>query len=106
MFQEFKIENLEEFPQRLETLLNSQREVIKEITQSSDTSYESVLKPLQDLDEELGLFFTPLSHFNSIMNSSESQKAYEESLPYLSKFGSEMAQNEALFHKIEKPKKS
>lgn len=61
-----------------------------------------MLKPLQDLDEELDLFFTPLSHLNSVLNSSQTQKAYEESLPLLSKFGSQMAQNEALFHKIEK----
>jgi len=31
------------------------------------------------------------------MNSDETQKAYEDSLPLLSKFGSEMAQNEILF---------
>lgn len=104
MFQEFKIDNIEEFPKRLDELLNSQREIIDSITQSSDTSYESVLKPLQDLDDELELFFTPLSHLNSVLNSKESQKAYEESLPLLSKFSSEMAQNEALFHKIEKIK--
>lgn len=102
MFQEFKIENIEEFPQRLDKLLNSQREVIDSITKSSESSYEKVLKPLQDLDEELDLFFTPLSHLNSVLNSKESQKAYEESLPLLSKFSSQMAQNEALFHKIEK----
>ncbi len=59
------------------------------------------LNRLQDLDEELGLFFTPLSHLNSVMNSEETQKAYEESIPLLSKFSSEMAQNEALFKKIE-----
>jgi len=82
MFQEFKINNLEQFPQ----------------------DYEKVLKPLQDLDEELGLFFTPLSHLNSVMNSEETQKAYEESIPLLSKFSSEMAQNEALFKKIEQIK--
>ncbi len=34
------------------------------------------------------------------MNSEETQKAYEESIPLLSKFSSEMAQNEALFKKI------
>lgn len=101
MFQEFKINNLEQFPQELEKLLDQQRTVINNITTSNDTSYEKVLKPLQDLDEELGLFFTPLSHLNSVMNSEETQKAYEESIPLLSKFSSEMAQNEALFQKIE-----
>jgi oligopeptidase A len=35
------------------------------------------------------------------MNSEETQKAYEASIPLLSKFSSEMAQNEALFKKIE-----
>jgi len=104
MFQEFKINNLEQFPQELEKLLDQQRTIINNVTTSSDISYEKVLKPLQDLDEELGLFFTPLSHLNSVMNSEETQKAYEESIPLLSKFSSEMAQNVALFEKIEQIK--
>ncbi|HFQ62254.1 MAG TPA: M3 family peptidase, partial [Epsilonproteobacteria bacterium] len=104
MFQNFHIDNLAHFPKELDSLLNQQRKVIDDITKSNDTSYQKVLKPLQDLDEELGLFFTPLSHLNSVMNSEETQKAYEESLPLLSKFGSEMAQNVALFKKIEQIK--
>jgi oligopeptidase A len=99
-FQEFKIDNLEQFPQDLEALLASQLETIDTITKSSDSSYELVLKPLQDLDEELGNFFTPLSHLNSVENSEATQKAYEASLPKLSKFSSTFAQNEALFEKI------
>ncbi len=104
MFQNFYIDKLENFPKELDTLLNAQRSIINNITQSNDISYEKILKPLQDLDEELGLFFTPLSHLNSVMNSDETQKAYEESLPLLSKFGSEMAQNEELFKKIKQIK--
>jgi oligopeptidase A len=106
MFQEFKINNLEQFPKDLDALLNKQREIINNITANAETSYEKVLKPLQDLDEELGLFFTPLSHLNAVMNSEETQKAYEESIPLLSKFHSEMAQNTALFKKIEQIKVS
>ena len=104
MFQKFKIDTLNNFPKELESLLNEQREIIDTITHNEDTSYEKVLKPLQDLDEALGLFFTPLSHLNSVMNSEETQKAYETSLPLLSKFSSEMAQNVALFKKIEQIK--
>jgi oligopeptidase A len=101
-FQEFKIDNLEAFPKELEKLLDAQLESIDKITNSSDEAYEMVLKPLQDLDEELGNFFTPLSHLNSVENSEATQKAYEESLPLLSKFSSTVAQNEALFQKIKK----
>lgn len=100
MFQEFKINNLEQFPKDLDTLLNQQRNIINTITSNDESSYERVLKPLQDLDEELGIFFTPLSHLNAVMNSEETKKAYEESIPLLSKFSSEIAQNEALFKKI------
>jgi len=100
MFQEFKINNLQTFPQELDSLLKEQRTAIQEITNYDNVSYEKILKPLQDLDEELGLFFTPLSHLNAVMNSEETQKAYEAAIPLLSKFSSEMAQNEALFKKI------
>ncbi len=100
MFQTFQIDNLDDFPSQLEALLNQQRQKIDEITQHAPATYADVLKPLQDLDEELDLFFTPLSHLNSVMNSEETQKAYEVSLPMLSKFGSEMAQNVPLYQKI------
>jgi len=99
-FQEFKIDNLETFPKELESLLARQLESIDEITNSDKNSYAEVLKPLQDLDNELELFFTPLSHLNSVNNSEETKKAYEESLPQLSKFSSQIAQNEKLFEKI------
>lgn len=101
MFQELQLDNLEQFPKELEALLNQQRKKIDAISKSNDKGYDQILKPLQDLDEELELFFAPLSHLNSVMNSEETQKAYEASLPLLSKFSSEMAQNSALFNKIE-----
>jgi len=101
-FQEFKIDNLEAFPKELEKLLAKQLETIENITKSEDESYALVLKPLQDLEEELGNFFTPLSHLNSVENSEATQKAYEESLPQLSKYSSQISQNEALFEKIKK----
>ncbi len=101
-FQRFIVDGLESFPARLEALIAKQKQEVESITKSRASSYESLLKPLQDLDEELSLFFTPLSHLNSVGNSEETQKAYEASLPLLSKFESEMAQNTALFAKLEK----
>ncbi len=101
MFQNFHIDHLESFPIRLQELLDAQRTKIDSITHSDALTYDEVLKPLQDLDEQLSLFFTPLSHLNSVKNSQPVQQAYEASLPLLSKFHSEIAQNEALFAKIE-----
>jgi oligopeptidase A len=100
-FQEFKIENLEQFPQTLEKVLSDQLATIDELTQNSKCSYDEILKPMQDLEEELSNLFTPLSHLNSVENTPSTQQAYEESLPKLSKFSSTISQNEALFEKIQ-----
>ncbi|SHO80832.1 Oligopeptidase A [hydrothermal vent metagenome] len=102
MFVDFKVENLDTFPKTLEKLLDKQLERIENIASLDNASYESISKPLQDLDEELGLFFTPLSHLNSVNNSQDTQKAYEASLPLLSAFSSKVAQNEKLFAQIER----
>jgi len=99
-FQEFKIDNLESFPKELEALLASQLEQIEALSRSQKRSYAEVIKPMQDLDEQLDNFFTPLSHLNSVENSKETQKAYEASLPQLSLFSSKVSQNEALYAKL------
>ena len=102
-FSEFKVDNLENFPQKLKELLDKQLKIIEDISKNDNkTTYNDILKPIQDLDNELELFFTPLSHLNSVKNSKETQKAYEESLPELSKYNSQISQNEELFKKIEK----
>jgi len=101
-FQTFKIENLDTFSDDLSKLLDRQREKIADITESDTIDYSEILKPMQDMDEELGNFFTPLSHLNSVSNCEATQKAYEESIPLLSKFSSEMAQNVKLFAKLER----
>ncbi len=100
-FKEFKLDNLEKFPQELETLLERQLKTIDNIVDSSSSSYRDVLKPIQDLESELEIFFTPLSHLNSVNNSEETKEAYEKSLSQISKFHSKISQNEKLFHKIE-----
>ncbi len=99
-FQEFKIEDLEQFPKELEKLLAEQLDKIDDIASSNKSSYIEVLKPMQDFDSELDLFFTPLSHLNSVNNSEETKKAFEESIPQISKFSSKIIQNEKFFKKI------
>ncbi len=102
MFAQFHLENLETFATELDALLKQQKERIDALAQSESDDYEAVLKPMEDLDEERSLFFTPLSHLNSVLNSEATQKAYEASLPLLSRFHSEIAQNEALYAKLKR----
>ncbi len=100
MFAKFHIENIENFPKELEKLLKEQKATIETLLENKSKEYEDIFKPLEDLDEERSLFFTPLSHLNSVLNSQETQKAYEASLPLLSRFYSELAQNERLYNTL------
>ena len=104
MFAQFHLKNLETFPTELDTLLQRQKERIEALAAGETDDYAAVLKPMEDLDEERSLFFTPLSHLNSVLNSEETQKAYEASLPLLSRFHSEIAQNEALYATLKRLK--
>ncbi len=102
MFATFDIPDLDTFPQRLEALLDEQKKRIEALAESPEEEYDAVVKPMEEMDEERSLFFTPLSHLNSVMNSEATRKAYEASLPLLSRFHSELAQNEALYAKLKR----
>jgi len=99
MFIEFKVDNLSEFPKNLENLLFKQKKVIDNIATDA-TNYNTSIKELDNLSEELDRFFTPLSHLNSVLNSKETQEAYEKSLPLLSSFYSYISQHQKLYEKI------
>ncbi len=100
MFQSFPDIPLETFPEALKALLDRQRQTIQTLTQTAPATYDTILKPLQDLEEELEVFFVPLSHRNSVTNSPETRAAYEASLPLLSAFHSELTRNSALYEAI------
>ena len=99
MFIEFNLDNLKDFPKELDTLLQKQKEKIDYIAKNA-SSYKESIKELDELNEELDRFFTPLSHLNSVLNSKETQEAYEQSIPLLSKFSSYVSQHKELYEKI------
>ena len=102
MFKEFdlKIDDLDNFPSKLEELLNKQQKEIEKLANSKSQEYDDIIKPMEDMDEQRSLMFTPLSHLNSTMNCEKTQRAYEQCIPLLSKFHSEISQNKALYEKL------
>ncbi len=100
MFATFKTPNYDNFPKELKAMLDIHQAKIDELVSNTNSTYKTLLKPMQDMDEELGLFFTPLSHLNSVMNNEETQEAYENSLPLLSEFSTKLSHNKELYKKI------
>ncbi|TDG14831.1 oligopeptidase A [Seongchinamella unica] len=58
---------------------------------------DNLLKPIEELDDELSRVFSPVSHLNSVRNSDELREAYNACLPLLSAYGTWMGQHQALY---------
>jgi len=101
MFNDFQTPNYDNFIKQLKTLIDKYNNTIEKLIASNSFEYNEIIKPMQELDEELSLFFTPLSHLNSVMNSDITQKTYEDSLPILSEFHTKLAHNKSLFEKLQ-----
>ncbi len=103
-FVNFQIPDFDTFAKRLEELLKKSEKDIENLLKKDEIEYDSFVRPYMESFEKLDLFFTPLSHLNSVENSKETQKAYEESLPLLSHYHTRLSQNRDLFEAFKKVK--
>jgi oligopeptidase A len=59
--------------------------------------WETLVAPMEELDDRLHKAWSPIGHLNSVANSDELREAYNACLPLLSEYRTELGQNEALF---------
>jgi len=91
-FLEFKC-NLESFIGDLESILESNTQALERLLKEENKSYASFVKPMQQMEEELEHFFTPLSHLNAVNNSDKTQEVYTNSLPIITQYSTQLSQN-------------
>jgi len=100
MFKEFNIENLENSKNDLESLLTSSKEKIEELLKIEDKTYENFVKPYEEVGESISDFVTPIFHIDSVKNSETTQKVYEECLPLISNYETEVSQNDNIYRSL------
>ncbi len=97
MFADFKTPDYDNFAKRLKETLDQNLKQIESLVRKSGSDYTSFVRPYMETFENLDIFFTPLSHLNSVENSKQTQKAYEESLPLLSHYHTKLSQNRDIY---------
>ncbi len=60
-------------------------------------TWESLVEPMEALDDRLNRVWSPVGHLNSVMNSEALRAAYNACLPKLSAYQTELGQNAQLF---------
>ncbi|MBK1640457.1 oligopeptidase A [Chromatium okenii] len=90
-------------PEHIEPALDAQlaacRACIADLTATvTAPTWENFIEPLDEADDRLNRSWSPVGHLNGVLNSEELRLAYNACLPKLSAYGTEVGQNEALFH--------
>ena len=73
---------------------------------STGCDWDSVVKPLDIIEHELGRSMSVNSHINSVMYTDEFNAEYEKTLPIISKYYSKIASNKGLYKAYKKLSKS
>ncbi|MFW2307345.1 M3 family metallopeptidase [Aliarcobacter butzleri] len=96
-FKDFNLDNLENSKEILEKLLNEKRVLINELLNIENKTYKNFVLPFQEIGESINEFLTPIFHIDSVKNSEITTKVYEECLPIISKYETEISQNENIY---------
>ena len=101
LFSDIEVNTIEE---QLDALLTNCRTVIdslKGVAESgvaNQPDWQTVIQPLDEAHNALSLFWSPISHLNSVMNSDELRSVYKTCLPKLSAYYTELGQNTKLYN--------
>ncbi|OGT36872.1 MAG: oligopeptidase A [Gammaproteobacteria bacterium RIFCSPHIGHO2_12_FULL_37_14] len=86
----------------LQLLLDHNRQQLKIIlAQHGPYTWDSLMHPIEIMEDELNKYWSPIAHLHAVMESTDLREAYNKSLPFLTQYHTEIAQNEALYQAIE-----
>lgn len=83
---------------RLDELIAQCQSVIDDVSALDTPTWDTLIRPQEEAHNNISLFWSPVSHLNSVMNSDELREAYNASLPKLSAFYTAIGQNAALYN--------
>ena len=76
-------------------LLNENRSRLAALVETSG-DFESLVVPLEDMEHTLSRVWSPVSHLQGVLGAGDWRAAYEEALPLLTEYSTEISQNQAL----------
>ncbi len=91
-------------PEKIESTLTQittdNRNQLTELLKNKTATWENLILPLEELDNQLNKMWAPVSHLHAVMESDELRKVYNACLPVLTEYHTEFMQNEALFQAV------
>lgn len=85
----------------LDAVLTENRAALARLLDGTTPNWDTLIEPLDDLNENLSRVWGPVSHLFGVMSSPEWRAAYNAGLPKVTEYSLELSQNEALFRVYE-----
>jgi oligopeptidase A len=80
----------------VEAVLAQNRGRLAELTAQTQPTFASLVVPVEELSYRLSRVWSPIGHLNAVANSPAMREAYNECVPLLTAYASELGQNSAL----------
>ena len=77
-------------------ILAENRARLAQLTAQTSPTFASLVIPVEDLSYRLSRVWSPVGHLNAVANSTDMRAAYNECVPLLTAYSSELGQNAAL----------
>ncbi len=97
--------NLDTFIEDLKQKIDKNLKKIEDLKKIENKTFNNFVKPLELMEEELDIFFTPLSHLNSVDNSEKTQEVYTNSLPIITQYSTQLSQDLEIYNSFKEIQK-
>ena len=86
----------------IDQILSENRVKIASLAQQEDPTWDTLVQPMQALENRLSNAWSVISHLNGVMNNDELRAVYKRCLDKLTEYSTEVSQNEALCNAYKK----
>ncbi|MFQ5608850.1 MAG: oligopeptidase A, partial [Woeseiaceae bacterium] len=66
------------------------------LSENGSPDFDNLVAPLEEMEHELSRVWSPVNHLQGVLGSREWREAYNEALPLLTEYGTELSQNSRL----------
>src|SRR5512147_3029609 len=80
----------------VDQLLAEGRATVGAVTRSEEATWEGFVAPLEDANERIGRAWGQVAHLHAVLDSPELRDAYNANLPKITKYWTELGQNQRL----------
>ena len=92
-FNDIRTEHMEP---AIDQILSDNRVQLQSLASQDDPTWDTLIQPMQELEDRLNNAWSVISHLNGVKNNDELRQVYKRCLEKLTEYSTEISQNETL----------